>query len=272
MADPFLLDVSGGVATVTLNRPERLNALVFDAYEALRKYFAGLSKDRTVRAVVLTGAGRGFCSGGDVRDVIGPLTTMKPKQVREFTTLSCDVVAAIRNAPQPVIAAVNGVAFGGGSVIALACDLRYMAPEARIAFSFRGLSGADMGACWLLPRLVGLGRATDWLLTGASVGAEEALASGLATRAIPAEHLLSEAQATARKIADAPREATSVTKRMLDRESTMTFDRALRAEAQAQSALMMTEDFREAYRAFMEKREPRFNRGSSSAEPRSSRR
>jgi enoyl-CoA hydratase/carnithine racemase len=259
MTEPFLVDVSGAVATVTLNRPDRLNALVFDAYAALKKYFAGLAREKAVRAVVLTGAGRGFCSGGDVRDVIGPLTTMKPKQVREFVTLSCDVVAAIRRAPQPVIAAVNGVAFGGGSVIALACDLRYMAPEAKIAFSFRGLSGADMGACWLLPRLVGLGRATDWLLTGASVGAGEALASGLATRIVAAEQLIPEAQATARRIADAPREATAVTKRMLERESSMTFDRALLAEAQAQSALMLKEDFREAYRAFMEKREPRFH-------------
>ena len=260
MGDPFLVDVSGPVATVTLNRPERLNALVFDAYRALRDWFAGLKKNETIRAVVLTGSGRGFCSGGDVRDVIGPLTTMKPKQVREFVTLSCDVVAAIRKAPQPVIAAVNGVAFGGGAVLALACDLRYLAPQATISFSFRGLSGADMGACWLLPRLVGLGRAADWLLNGASVGAEEALASGLATRVIPAEALLGEARAAARRIADAPREATAVTKQMLEKESTMTFDQALKAEAQAQSALMGTEDFSEAYRAFMEKREPRFNR------------
>jgi enoyl-CoA hydratase/carnithine racemase len=151
------------------------------------------------------------------------------------------------------------VAFGGGSVIALACDLRYAAPEAKFAFSFRGLSGADMGACWLLPRLVGLGRATDWLLTGATVSAEDALAAGLVTRVVPADALLAEAQAAARRIADAPREATIVTKRMLERESSMTFDQAIRAEAEAQSRLMMTEDFREAYRAFMEKREPRFH-------------
>jgi enoyl-CoA hydratase/carnithine racemase len=259
MADPFLLDVSGGVATVTLNRPERLNALVFDAYAALRDYFASLRKDKAVRAVVLTGAGRGFCSGGDVRDVIGPLTTMKPKQVRDFVRMTCDVVANIRKAPQPVIAALNGVAFGGGSVIAIACDLRVAAPEAKIAFSFRGLSGADMGACWLLPRLVGLGRATDWLLTGATVSADEALAAGLVTRVVPAEALLGEARAVARRIADAPREATAVTKRMLDRESSLTFDQAIRAEAEVQSKLMRTEDFREAYRAFMEKREPRFH-------------
>ena len=260
MADPFLVDVAGAVATVTLHRPERLNALVFDAYAALRDWFASLRKRKDLRAVVLTGAGRGFCSGGDVRDVIGPLTTMKPKQVRDFVKMTCDVVANIRKAPQPVIAALNGVAFGGGAVIALACDLRYAAPEAKIAFSFRGLSGADMGACWLLPRLVGLGRATDWLLQGSTVSAAEALATGLVTRVVPAEALLGEARAAARRIADAPREATAVTKKMLDRESSMTFDQALRAEAAAQSALMMTEDFREAYRAFMEKREPRFNR------------
>jgi enoyl-CoA hydratase/carnithine racemase len=260
MTEPFLVDLTGAVATVTLNRPDRLNALVFDAYAALRDWFAALADRPSIRAVVLTGAGRGFCSGGDVRDVIGPLTTMKPDQVREFVQMTCDVVANIRKAPQPVIAAINGVAFGGGSVIALACDLRYAAPEAKIAFSFRGLSGADMGACWLLPRLVGLGRATDWLLTGATVPADEALAAGLVTRVFPAATLLEEARAAARRIADASREATIVTKRMLDRESTMTFDEAIRAEAEAQSALMLTEDFREAYRAFMEKRDPRFNR------------
>jgi len=259
MASPFLLEVSDAVATVTLNRPERLNALVFDAYASLRDYFAALALNPSVRAVVLTGAGRGFCSGGDVRDVIGPLTTMTSKEVRDFVQMTCDVVANIRKAPQPVIAALNGVAFGGGSVIALACDLRYAAPEAKIALSFRGLSGADMGACWLLPRLVGLGRATEWLLTGATVTAEEALATGLVTRVVPADQLLEEARATARRIAAAPREATAVTKRMLEKEAAMSFDDALRAEADAQSRLMMTEDFREAYRAFMEKREPRFH-------------
>jgi enoyl-CoA hydratase/carnithine racemase len=145
-------------------------------------------------------------------------------------------------------------------VIALACDLRFAAPEAKLAFSFRGLSGADMGACWLLPRIVGLGRAADWLLRGATVTAPEALAAGLVTRVIPPESLLAEARAAARQIADAPREATAATKRMLDRESTMTFDQAIRAEARVQSALIMKEDFRESTRAFMEKREPRFNR------------
>jgi enoyl-CoA hydratase/carnithine racemase len=260
MAEPFLLEVSGAVATVTLNRPERLNALVFDAYAALRDYFAALATNPSVRAVVLTGAGRGFCSGGDVRDVIGPLTTMGSREIRDFVQMTCDVVGNIRKAPQPVIAALNGMAFGGGAVIALACDLRYAAPEAKVAFSFRGLSGADMGACWLLPRLVGLGRATDWLLSGATVSAEEALAAGLVTRVVAADRLVSEAADAARRIAEAPREATAVTKRMLERESTMTFDEALRAEAEAQSALMMTDDFREAHRAFMEKREPRFHR------------
>ena len=260
MTEPFLLEVQDGVSTVTLNRPERLNALVFEAYAALRDYFASLRKEKTVRAVVLTGAGRGFSSGGDVRDVIGPLTTMKPKEVRAFVKMTCDVVANIRRAPQPVLAALNGIAFGGGSVIALACDLRYAAPEAKIAFSFRGLSGADMGACWLLPRIVGLGRATDWLLMGATVSAQEALGAGLVTRIFPAESLLAEAKAAARRMADAPREATAMTKRMLARESTMSFDQAIRAEAAVQSALMLKADFREAYQAFMEKREPRFNR------------
>jgi enoyl-CoA hydratase/carnithine racemase len=260
MTEPFILDVSGSVATLTLNRPERMNALLFETYEALRDYFASLRKPSAVRTVLLTGAGRGFCSGGDVRDVIGQIVTMKPKQVRDFVKLTCDVVANIRKASPPVIAAINGIAFGGGSVIALACDLRYMAADAKIAFSFRGLSGADMGACWLLPRIVGLGRAADWLLNGTTVNAEHALAAGLVTRVLPAEILVGEARAAARRLANAPQEATAVTKRMLERESSMSFDAALRAEAQAQSALMLKEDFREAYRAFMEKREPRFNR------------
>lgn len=260
MTEHFLVDVDGPVATLTLNRPDRLNALVFDAYAALRDWFGGLKKKRELRAVVLTGSGRGFCSGGDVRDVIGPLTTMKPAAVRKFVKLSCDVVAAIRKAPQPVIAALNGVAFGGGTVIALACDVRYMAPEAKLAFSFRGLSGADMGACWLLPRIVGMGRAADWLLQGALVGSDDALASGLVTRVVPADTLVGAAQLLAHRIAAAPREATAVTKRMLDRESSMSFDQAIRAEAEVQSALMLKPDFREAYRAFMAKREPHFNR------------
>lgn len=260
MTNTLHVDVLGGVATVTLSRPERMNALLLETYEALRDFFAGLRKDKSVHAVVLTGAGRGFCSGGDVRDVIGKIVAMKPPQVRKFVKLTCDVVAAIRKAPQPVIAAVNGIAFGGGTVIALACDLRYMAPDARIAFSFRGLSGADMGACWLLPRLVGMGRASDWLLNGTSVGADEALSSGLVTRVIPAEVLVGEAKAAARRFVHMPHEATSVTKRMLDLEASLPFERALRAEEKAQAALMLKEDFREAYRAFMEKREPRFNR------------
>jgi enoyl-CoA hydratase/carnithine racemase len=260
MTDPFLFDVLGAVATVTLNRPDRLNALLFETYEGLRDTFTRLRKDRTVRAVVLTGAGRGFCTGGDVRDVIGRLVEMKPKEVRKFAKLTCDVVAAIRKAPQPVIAALNGIAFGGGAVLALACDLRYASPEAKIAFAFPGLSGADMGACWLLPRIVGLGRAADWLLKGATVPAADALAAGLVTRVIPAEVLLAEARGTARRLADAPRQATAVTKRLLDREASMTFDQALRTEEKSQAALMLTEDFREAYRAFMEKREPRFER------------
>jgi enoyl-CoA hydratase/carnithine racemase len=260
MTEGFLLDVLGGVATVTLNRPERLNALLFETYQSLRDYFIGLRKDKTVRAVVLTGAGRGFCSGGDVRDVIGKLVEMKPQQVRGFVKLTCDLVAAIRKAPQPVVAAINGIAFGGGSAIALACDLRYASPGAKISFSFRGLSGADMGACWLLPRIVGLGRASDWLLSGATVGAGEALAAGLVTRVLPDDVLLGEAKAAARRFSHAPREATAVTKRMLDLEGSMSFDRALRAEERAQAALMLQEDFREAYRAFIEKREPRFQR------------
>lgn len=259
MTNP-IIDVAGGVATVTINRPDRLNALLFETYEALRDFFAGLRKDDSVRAAVLTGQGRGFCTGGDVRDVLGKVIGMKPRERRAFVKLTCDVVAAIRQAPQPVIAALNGVAFGGGTVLALACDLRFAAPEAKISFSFPGLSGADMGACWLLPRIVGLGRASDWLLNGATVGADEALSAGLVTRVIPAEVLVGVSKAAARRFTHASREATAVTKRMLEREGSMPFEKALRAEEAAQAALMGRPDFREACRAFLEKREPRFER------------
>jgi enoyl-CoA hydratase/carnithine racemase len=257
--DPFLLDVANGVATVTLNRPERLNALLWESYAGLRDFFGAIKKDRSIRAIVLTGAGRGFCSGGDVREVIGPLIEMSPRKVVEFVRMTCAVVANIRKAPQPVIAALNGIAFGGGAVIALACDIRLAAPEAKIAFSFRGLSGADMGACWLLPRVVGLARAGDWLLTGRPVGAKEALAAGLLSRIVPANRLGGEARSLALTLSRVPRRALAITKEMIDREFSMTFEKALEAEAKIQAALMGGKDFRESYRAFVEKREPRFD-------------
>jgi len=259
-AEPFRVDVAERVATVTLHRPHRLNALLWETYEALRDFFRRHAKDESVRAVVLTGAGRGFCSGGDVREVIGELVTAKPARILEFNRLACDVVLAVRKAPQPVIAAVNGVAVGGGAVLALACDLRLGSPEAKVAFAFPrvGLSGADMGACWLLPRVVGLGRATDWLLTGRVVDPPEALAAGFYSRVVPAESLLADAGETALRIAHGPRDAAAVTKRMLDGEHGMTLEQSLHADAALQSAFMDREDFREAYRAFLEKRDPRF--------------
>ena len=258
----FEIDRSTRVARITLDRPERLNALTFEVYAELRDLFARLDTEPGVGAVVLTGSGRAFCSGGDVEDIIGALFSRDAEGLRAFTRMTCDLILNIRRCRRPVVAALNGTVAGAGAVIAAACDFRIAAESAKIAFLFVrvGLSGADMGASWLLPRLVGLGRASDWLLQGATVSAQEALAAGLVTRVIPGEQLLAEAKAVARRLADAPREATAVTKRLLDRESSMTFDQAIRAEGAAQSALMQKDDFREAYRAFMEKREPRFNR------------
>jgi enoyl-CoA hydratase/carnithine racemase len=246
------VDVTSGIATVTLNRPEKLNALLPGTYVALRRFFAGLPKQRaSIHAVVLTGAGRGFCSGGDLREFAG----VKPAARLRFTTLQNGIATGIRKAPQPVIAAVNGPAIGGGAALALACDLRFASPDASFRFSFPGLAAADMGVARLLPRTVGLGRAADWLLTGRPIGAEEALAAGLVARIIPRDLLVAEARAAALRIADGPREALAVTKRLLDREASPA------AEAREQAKLMGRPDFEEACRAFAEKREPRYNCG-----------
>lgn len=259
----FIYEVSGGVARVTLNRPERLNALTFEVYRELTDAFAALQAEEEVRVVVVTGAGRAFCSGGDVRDIIGELQGRDADGLLEFTRMTCELVRNIRALRKPVIASLNGTTAGAGAVIALASDLRIASVEARIAFLFVkvGLSGADMGAAHLLPRLVGLAKATELLYTGEFVTAEEALSMGLYNRVVAAPELESETRALAERLARGPSFALGVTKEMLNRELDVSLDTALEWEAQAQALCMQHPDYREAYRAFVEKREPRFNRG-----------
>lgn len=256
----YHLDPATGVATLTLNRPERLNALTFEVYAELRDAFLTLDQEPGVRAVVLTGAGRAFCSGGDVDDIIGALLSRDAGGLRQFTRMTCELILAIRRCSRPVIAALNGTTAGAGAVIASACDLRIAAESAKIAFLFVrvGLSGADMGAAWLLPRLVGLGRATELLMSGEFIGAEQALAIGLYQRVVPQERVLPEARALAERLARGPAPALAVTKRALDAEAVMDLEQALAHEAEVQAALMEHPNFREAYEAFRAKREPAF--------------
>jgi enoyl-CoA hydratase/carnithine racemase len=254
-------DSASGVSTITLDRPERLNALTFEVYAELLRTFRSLDAEPGVRAVVITGEGRAFCSGGDVEDIIGPLLERDAAGLLEFTTMTCDLIAAIRACHQPVIAAVNGTAAGAGAVIATACDVRIAAASAKIAFLFTkvGLSGADMGAAWLLPRIVGLGRAAEILMTGDFVEAQEAYRIGLYNRVVPDGQALPAALELARRLASGPAEALAVTKRALEEESAMGLADALAAEARAQAACMESPDFREAYEAFVAKRPARFD-------------
>jgi enoyl-CoA hydratase/carnithine racemase len=257
----FLYEVrAGGVAWITLNRPERLNALTFEVYRELTDTFAALEDERDVRAVVITGAGRAFCSGGDVRDIIADLQTLDIQGHLAFTRLTCELIRKMRSLRKPVIASLNGTAAGAGAVVALAADLRIAAEEARIAFLFVrvGLSGADMGAAYLLPRYVGLAKATELLYTGDFISAEEAERIGLYNRVVPASALETETSALAERLARGPSFALGMTKEMLNREMHVDLDTALEWEAQAQSVCMQHPDFREAHEAFNAKREPNF--------------
>ncbi len=256
----YRLDADIGVATLTLNRPERLNALTFEVYAELRDVFRALDTEPQVRAIVLTGAGRAFCSGGDVEDIIGALFARDAAGLREFTKMTCGVILNIRRCRRPVIAALNGTVAGAGAVIAAACDLRIAAESAKIAFLFVrvGLSGADMGASWLLPRLVGLGNATELLMTGDFIDAKRAHEIGLYQRVVPQERVLAEATALAEKLARGPSPALAVTKRALEVESDIGLEQALRYEAEVQGGLMEHSNFREAYEAFRARREPKF--------------
>lgn len=254
-------DLKTGLATVTLNRPERLNALTFQVYEELRDTFRALDTEPGVRAVLLTGRGRGFCSGGDVEDIIGKLLGRPFDELLDFTRLTCDLILAIRRCRRPVVAGLNGTVAGAGAVIAAACDVRIAAASARIAFLFTrvGLSGADMGASWLLPRIVGHGRASELLMTGRFADADEALRIGLYNRVVPDDELPAEARSFAEGLARGPSGGLAVTKEALDREAAMDLETALAWEAQVQAALMLDPNFQESHRAFREKREPRFD-------------
>jgi enoyl-CoA hydratase/carnithine racemase len=251
-----------GVATITLSRPDRLNALTFEVYRELTDTFRALQTRREVRSVIITGEGRGFCSGGDVVDIIGQLMGRDMAGLLEFTRMTCELVGNIRALRKPVIAALNGVVAGAGAMIAIASDLRIATPEARIAFLFVkvGLSGADMGAAFLLPRLIGLSKATELLFTGDFLPAADAEKLGLYNRVVPAENLMAEAESWARRLADGPGFGLAVTKEMLNQEFNMNLTAALEAEAQAQAICMQHPDYQEAHQAFLEKRKPNFQK------------
>jgi enoyl-CoA hydratase/carnithine racemase len=256
----FELDVARGVATITLNRPERLNALTFAIYEELASTFRSLEKSDDVRAVVITGKGRGFCSGGDVEGIIAELFARDARGLLQFTRVTGALIQSICELRRPVVAAVNGVCVGAGAVIASACDLRIAADSARFGFIFPkvGLSGADMGASYLLPRIVGHGRAAELLFFGRLFDATEALRIGFANRVVPAEEVLPLAKAWADELARGPAFAHTMTKQMLESEHGMSLAAAIEAEAQAQAICMAHPDFREAYEANKAKRAPRF--------------
>ena len=256
----FLWEVRDRVATLTLNRPERKNPLTFDSYAEPRDLFRALKAAEDCRAVVLTGAGGDFCSGGDVHEIIGPLTRMNMPELLAFTRMTGDLVKAMRGCPQPVIAAVDGVCAGAGAILAMASDLRLGTGRAKTAFLFTrvGLAGCDMGACAILPRIIGHGRAAELLYTGRSMSAEEAERWGFFNRLVEPDALLDEAQALARSLAEGPSFAHAMTKTQLDAEWDMGLDQAIEAEAQAQAICMQTNDFRRAYEAFAARRRPVF--------------
>ena len=248
------------VGVVTLDRPERKNPLTFDSYAELRDLFRALTAAPAVRALVITGAGGNFCSGGDVHEIIGPLTQRTPDGLLEFTRMTGDVVKAMRACPQPIVAAVDGVCAGAGAILAMASDFRLGTPRAKTAFLFTrvGLAGCDMGACSILPRIIGQGRAAELLYTGRSMSAEEGLSWGFFNRLATPESVLSEAISLAAQIAQGPTFAHAMTKKMLHAEWHLAIDAAVDAEAEAQAVCMQTEDFRRAYRAFVAKQQPRF--------------
>jgi enoyl-CoA hydratase/carnithine racemase len=254
----FDFSLENGVATVTFSRPEKLNALTFDVYADLRDLLGELPHRGDARVLVLTGQGRGFCSGGDVEEIIGELQKMSAGELLEFTRMSGAVVKAMRDSPFPIVAAVNGVAAGAGAVLALASDFRLLAHTAKLSFLFTrvGLAGADMGAAYLLPRLIGLGRATELLVLGEEVSADRAFELGLATRVVDDVSLPTAANKLARRLADGPALAHATTKILLSRESDMGLSDAIEMEALAQALLMKSDDFGEFYAAWTEGRSP----------------
>lgn len=256
----FTWAVRDRVATVTLDRPERKNPLTFESYAELRDLFRDLVYVSDIRAVVITGAGGNFCSGGDVFEIIGPLVEMDTANLLKFTRMTGELVKAMRACPQPVIAAIDGICAGAGAIIAMASDLRLGTAGAKIAFLFNrvGLAGCDMGACAMLPRIIGQGRAAELLYTGRVLRGEEAERWGFLNRLVAPEALLAEAETLAQELADGPTFANAMTKRMLEMEWAMSIESAIEAEAVAQALCMQTEDFARAYRAFAAKQKPVF--------------
>jgi enoyl-CoA hydratase/carnithine racemase len=266
----FLWRQEGGVGVITLNRPERKNPLTFESYAELRdlfRAFANIEDNRDlankvtgVRTIVLTGAGGNFCSGGDVHEIIGPLTRMSFQQLLDFTRMTGDLVKAMRHCPQPIVAAVDGVCAGAGAILAMASDMRFGTPRTKTAFLFTrvGLAGCDMGACALLPRIIGQGRASELLFTGRSMSSDEGAAWGFYNRVVAPESVLDEALQLASELAGGPTFAHAMTKKMLHAEWDMPIDAAIDAEAHAQAICMQTEDFGRAYQAFAAKQKPRF--------------
>jgi len=263
----FRYSESDGVATLRLDRPERLNALTFDSYRELTDTFLALADRDSVRAAVITGTGRAFCTGGDVRDIIGRLLEATDADVNAFTRLTCKLIESMRALEKPILASVNGTACGAGAVIAAAADVRVASESARIAFLFTkvGLSGADMGAAWLLPRIVGLGLATELLMTGEFVTARRAFEIGLYNEVVPDAQLAERTSFWANRLASGPSHGLAITKRMLNAEASMTLAEALQAEAWIQAECMKHPDYHEAHAAFVEKRPPDFGKNAPGA-------
>jgi enoyl-CoA hydratase/carnithine racemase len=259
-AQHFLWSVQNQVGWITLNRPEKKNPLTFDSYAELRDLVRRLPYAADIKVVVISGADGNFCSGGDVQEIIGPLTRMTMPELLNFTRMTGDLVKAMRACPQPIIAAVDGVCAGAGAILAMSSDIRLSTPRSKTAFLFTrvGLAGCDMGACAILPRIIGHGRAAEWLLSGRSVGADEALACGFYSRLVAAEELRTAAAQLSQELADGPTFAHGMTKTMLNQEWNMGLEQALESEAQAQAVCMKTEDFRRAYDAFSAKQRPAF--------------
>jgi enoyl-CoA hydratase/carnithine racemase len=256
----FLYEAGDRVATVTLNRPQRKNPLTFDSYAELRDLFRAMVGASDVKAIVLTGAGENFCSGGDVHEIIGPLTKLDKPGLLNFTRMTGDLVKAMRACPQPIVAAIDGICAGAGALLALASDIRLGTARSKIAFLFTrvGLAGCDMGACALLPRVIGQGRAAELLYTGRNLGGEEAERWGFINRICAPESLLPDARLLAAELAAGPTLAHAMTKKMLHREWNMGVDEAIDAEAEAQAICMTTKDFHRAYEAFVARQKPVF--------------
>ena len=256
----FLLSVDGPVATITLNRPERKNPLTFESYAELRDTFRALSHETQVKTIVVTGAGGNFCSGGDVFEIIEPLLSRDMVGLLDFTQMTGDLVKAMRACPQPIVAAIDGVCVGAGAIIAMASDVRFGTENSKVAFLFTkvGLAGCDMGACGILPRIIGFGRASELLYTGRVMTADEAERWGFFNRLVASEDVLSEAQAFATELTRGPTFAHGITKKMMHMEWDMSVDQAIDSEAMAQAVCMQTEDYRRAFEAFAAKKTPVF--------------